>query len=135
MPKWKGHKPATSAVLVDLLTTAHTGGVKFSRSERVLFTACEFWAAARNRALAGLLSDDAENQLSAAEQSFKIIGLNKAALVLRSGRIKLAEIDTPLPLERVAATIENALAAIDEPVDEAIANFASDQARERFIHP
>jgi hypothetical protein len=133
MPNWKGHRPATSTVLVDLLTTAHTGGVKFSRSERVLFTACEFWAAARNHALAGLLGDDAEAQLCAAEESFKTIGLKKAALVLRSGRIKLTEIDRPLPLQRVATTIENALAAIDEPVDEAIANFATEQARERLI--
>jgi hypothetical protein len=134
MPNWKGHRPATSAVLVDLLTTAHTGGVRFSRSERVLFTACEFWAAARNRALAGLLCDDADGQLYAAEQAFKTIGLNKAALVLRSGHMKLTEIDRPLPLQRVAAAIENALAAIDEPVDEVIANYATEQALERFIH-
>lgn len=127
MSNWEGHKPATSAVLLDLLTTAQSGSMKFSRSERVLFTACEFWAAAQNRALAELLSDDAQYQLQAAEQSFAAIGLTKAALILHVGLMKLA-VDRPVPLHKVAENIENALANIDEPVDEALARFASAQA-------
>lgn len=134
MPNWEGHKPATSAVLLDLLTTAQSGSMKFSWSERVLFTACEFWAAAQNRALEGLLTDDAQSQLQAAEQSFAAIGLTKAALILHGGLMKLA-VDRPAPLHKVAANLENALANLDEPVDEALARFASTQTGDRLNHP
>ncbi|MEA3135443.1 MAG: hypothetical protein QOG17_3289 [Gammaproteobacteria bacterium] len=135
MPSWEGHRPATSAVLIDLITTAHSGRVRFSRSERVLFTACEFWAAARNRSLLGLLSEDAESQLRAAEGSFTAMGLAKSALVLRRGREKLMENDPPVTLRRLAGNIETALADIDEPVDEVIAGFASGQAWDRLSKP
>jgi len=135
MPNWDGHRPATSAVLIDLITTAHSGRVRFSRSERVLFTACEFWAAARNRSLLGLLSDDAESQLRAAEESFTAMGLTKSALILRSGRMSLMQSDPPATLEQVAENIERALGDIEEPVDEVIAGFASGQAWDRLIKP
>jgi hypothetical protein len=135
MPNWEGHKPATSAVLIDLITTAHSGRVRFSRSERVLFTACEFWAAARNRSLLGLLSEDAESQLQAAEESFTAMGLAKSALVLRRGREKLMKNDPPVTLRRLAENIETALADIDEPVDEVIAGFAGGQAWDRLSKP
>jgi hypothetical protein len=135
MPKWEGHRPATSAVLIDLITTAHSGRVRFSRSERVLFTACEFWAAARNRSLLGLLRDDAESQLQGAEESFTVMGLTKSALILRSGRMNLLESDPPATLEDVAEDIERALSDIEEPVDEIIAGFANGQAWDRLNKP
>ena len=33
---WDGHKPATSAVLLDVITTAATGSAKVTRADRVL---------------------------------------------------------------------------------------------------
>ena len=83
---WEGHQPATSARLLDVMTTATSGSAKVSRSEKALFTACEFWASARNRNLLGQLSDDAITQLRAAEASFTVIGLTEVAGVpARSG--------------------------------------------------
>jgi hypothetical protein len=128
---WQGHEPATSAALIDVLTTATTGSARVSRSDRILFTACEFWASARNHVLSEQLSDDAVAQLESAEASFGIIGLVKSATILRNARRDLTEVDPPVPLADVARAIERSLADVDEPVDQMIAQFANEQARHR----
>ena len=130
-PDWPGHKPATSALLLDVITTATTGSAKVSRSDRVLFTACEFWASARNRTLLSQLSDDAVNQMRAAEAAFTVIGLKKAATIVHRGRLTLTVNDPPVPLREVVETMEKALANIDEPVDQMIADFADGQTSDR----
>ena len=124
MSNWNGHAPATSGVLLDLLTTAHTGRTLFSIAQRALFTACEFWAATKNRTLLDHLGSDAESQLRAAEESFDLIGLKWAPRILERTRMQL-EVDSPASLVRIAEDLEDVLNALDEPVDSAIASFAS----------
>ena len=130
-PNWEGHEPDTSARLLDVLVTATTGSAKVSRSDRILFVACEFWAAARNRSLLEQLRTDALSQLRAAEEAFTVIGLPKTAGCLRLGRMALMDFDPPTPLENVAVNIEDWLEDVDEPVDQVIAEFAKRQASER----
>jgi hypothetical protein len=132
---WKGHKPATSVVLLDVMTTATTGSAKVSRSDRVLFTACEFWASASNGTLLGQLSDDPGPQLRAAEAAFTVIGLTKTAGIVQSGRVALTDCDSPQSLRQVAESIEKALSTVDEPVDQMIADFADRQTLERQARP
>ena len=103
-----------------------------SRSEKALFTACEFWASARNRNLLGQLSDDAIAQLRAAEASFTVIGLTQVASVLRCARVELTETDPPPVLRDVVENIEKCLGDSDEPVDQALAEFAGELARYRL---
>src|SRR6266849_762762 len=103
---WEGHQPATSARLLDVMTTATSGSVKVSRSEKALFTSCEFWASARNRNLLGQLTGDAITQLRAAEASFTVIGLTQVAGVLRCARADLTETDPPPALSDVVENIE-----------------------------
>jgi hypothetical protein len=129
---WEGHQPATSARLLDVMTTATTGSAKVSRSEKVLFTACEFWASARNRSLLGQLAEDALSQLRAAEASFTVIGLTEVASVLRRARADLTDTDPPPPLRNIVEHIEECLAASGEPVDQALADYASELARDRL---
>jgi hypothetical protein len=129
---WEGHQPATSARLLDVMTTATSGSAKVSRSEKALFTACEFWASARNRNLLGQLAEDAIGQLRAAEASFTVIGLTDVAGVLRRARAQLTETDPPSALRDVVNTIEERLADTGEPVDQALADFASQLARDRL---
>ena len=129
---WEGHEPATSAALLDVITDATSGSARLSRSDRVLFTACEFWAAARNSALLSQLSENALSQLRAAEIAFTAIGLTKAANILHRARIELTELDTPLPLRLVVEKMEKALAGSDEQVDQKIAEFANKLARDRL---
>jgi hypothetical protein len=118
--------------LLDVMTTATTGSARISRSEKALFTACEFWASARNRSLLGQLADDALTQLRAAEASFTVIGLTQIASVLRRARAELMETDPPLLLGDVVENIEKCLADSDEPVDQALADFASELALSRL---
>jgi hypothetical protein len=129
-PPWEGHKPGTSSVLLDLATTAESGKVKFSWSERALFTACEFWAAARNHSLGSHLSDDPLEQLHAAEESFDAMGLSKTATIIRRGRVTLTG-NNPASYRQVAKQIEMGLDALDEPVDEVLENFANTRAQEK----
>ncbi|HEV7612211.1 MAG TPA: hypothetical protein VGO37_10075 [Steroidobacteraceae bacterium] len=130
-PTWEGHEPDTSARLLDVLVTATTGSAKVSRSDRILFVACEFWAAARNRSLLEQLSADPIAQLRAAEEAFHVIGLPKVAGCLRLGRLALTDFNPPIQLKNVAENIESWLEDVDEPVDQVIAEFAKKQASER----
>ncbi|HEY4969099.1 MAG TPA: hypothetical protein VII35_04280, partial [Steroidobacteraceae bacterium] len=105
-PDWEGHEPDTSARLLDVLITATTGAAKVSRSDRILFVACEFWAAARNRSLHEQLQTGAIAQLREAEEAFTAIGLTHAAGCLRLGRLALL-VDPPPPLKDVVENVEN----------------------------
>ena len=129
---WEGHQPATSARLLDVMTTATTGSAAVSRSEKALFTACEFWASARNHSLLGQLAEDPLTQLRAAEASFTVIGLTRIASVIRGARDALKLNTLPLALSGVVDDVEKSLAESDEPVDQALADFASELARARL---
>ncbi len=113
------------------MTTATTGSAKVSRSEKALFTACEFWASARNRSLLGQLAEDPITQLRAAEASFTVIGLAEAAGVLRRARVDLTETFPPPEFRDVIELIEKCLAASIEPVDQVLADFAGELALAR----
>jgi len=128
---WEGHKPATSATLLDVITTATTGSAKVSRSAKALFTACEFWAAARNGGLVAQLADDAIAQLRAAEASFTVVGLLNTAHLLHEARILLAQSTPPSPLAVIVRALEKSLATSQEPVDQRLADFADLLARDR----
>jgi hypothetical protein len=130
-PDWEGHKPATSAVLLDVITTATTGSAKVSRADRVLFTACEFWASARNGSLLSQLSADPVTQLRAAEAAFTVIGLKQAASIVQRGRMDMMRTSPPVPLKVVTDNLERELATLDEPVDQMIADFANREASDR----
>jgi hypothetical protein len=134
-PNWQGHKPATSAELLNIITTATTGSAKLSRSDRVLFTVCEFWASARNRTLLSQLADDAVSQLRAAEIAFTAIGLSNAGSIVRRARMDLAESNAPVPSVRIVENMENALADNYESVDQVIADFADQQSQLRTGPP
>ncbi len=128
---WDGHEPDTSARLLDVLISATTGSAQVSQADRVLFVACEFWAAARNHSLSEQLRDRAVPQLREAEEAFTMIGLSTTAGYLRLGRLSLTEFNPPTPIQDVAENIEKWLADVDEPVDHKIAEFAKTQASAR----
>jgi hypothetical protein len=131
MGHWEGHKTATSAALLDVITTAVTGSARPSHSDRILFTACEFWASARNCTLFEQLRDDPLNQLQTAEAAFTDIGLTGVALVVSRSREMFTEDPQLDSLSKVCKSIESSLAEIDEPVDQVIAAYANQQARRR----
>jgi hypothetical protein len=131
-PNWEGHKAATSAELLNVMTTAITGSAKLSQSDRLLFTVCEFWASARNRTLLTQLADDAVSQLRAAEIAFTAMGLSNTASIVRRARMDLTESSAPVQLTQTIEIMENSLADSYEFVDQVIADFADQQARARI---
>jgi hypothetical protein len=127
MREWRGHRPETCKVLLRLLRKAGRDAHSVSKNERVLFIACEFWAAANNRTLGEHLGKEAITKLQEAEESFEIIGLADIATIVRLGYRDLTSAKPAISLSEVATRIEDALTSTDERVDESIAHFACGQ--------
>jgi hypothetical protein len=110
--------------MLALLSKAATGVGNFSYAERVLFVACEFWAAAMNRTLAHHLTGHAHSKLHQAEDAFRTIGLAGVEKVLRLGYVEFTTASPPKSLAQIATLLEDKLAHLDESVDEGIEVFA-----------
>jgi hypothetical protein len=121
---WTGHRPATSAAILALLTKACEGGKSFSYSERVLFVACEFWAAARGGELQRYLIEESRSKLREAEEAFGAIGLTQLESVLHRSIIAIEAPSSSTAVVRVLEELEKRFALIEEPVDEALETFA-----------
>jgi hypothetical protein len=132
MTRWHGHSAKTSAALLAILSDAQRGDTRFSYGERVLCTACEFWAAAMHRTLAHHLGNNAETILRDAEESFSAMGLSSVAALLREGRSSLTKAQPPVPARQVAADLQQALSTLKEPVDDLIGEYAAEQASSRL---
>ncbi len=126
---WAGHSPATSNMLFNVLIKAHGGDGSISYAERVLFTACEFWADAKNRTLTARLASDGIQELQGAEEAFAAVGLVRVPAILRFERIHLAGNAACVSWRTVANRIEAALEVADEPVDVRLAEFALERTR------
>ncbi len=104
-----------------------------TRPEANLVVACEFWASAMNRTLSQHLAGSAFIRLRAAEESFAGIHASGARAAVRLARLRLRVAGTPAPLGDIAEQLEAELAALTEPVDVFIADFARQHVRPRPI--
>ena len=125
MADWNGHLPATTAALFAVLMRATAAPDTVFQYDRVLSTACEFWASTRHRGLLAYLNDDAIARLSAAETAFRAIGAHKAAAILHRGQSALAHHDPLVSLKCACDPMEADLANCDEPVDQLLSDFAA----------
>jgi hypothetical protein len=126
MGAWRGHFPITSFVLLELLRKAEAGGRDFSRAERVLFTACEFWAAVATRSLTTYLKVDAIERLDSACVALASIGAIRVADVVRVVLGEHPASGRATPVRELAADLENRL--LNTPgdnVDQLIASYAA----------
>jgi hypothetical protein len=126
---WAGHSPVTSNVLFKVLIKTLGGDANISYAERVLFTACEFWADAKNHTLGARLANGGVQELRAAEQAFAAIGLVRVSAILRFESMCLTGADSRVSWQTIASRIETALAEADEPVDVRLAEFAIERTR------
>ena len=122
-----------SSVLLASFVKAQRGGIEFSRSQRVLYTVCELWAAAMNESLEHYLGECAEARLHCVEVSFRALKLKRVARILRRGRTQLKHCGTPDSLNEVIKGMELYLARLREPVDQESSRFAHEQTLDRFI--
>ena len=110
---WQGHWPITSVALLEFLDHAAAGRLDFSRAERILYIACEFWAAANAHELGTHIDAESIDPLADARHAFSAVGaIEVTGILRRSG-----------PRPDIAAMEEQLLAA-SESVDQLIANFA-----------
>ena len=125
MTRWPGHSPITKSVLLALLERAAEGNSKFSRSERLLYAACEFWAAVSTGQLGRYLETDGEDRLRTAQDAFSEIGAAGLASDLRAVMDGWTGTSAPPPWRRqYTVDLESRLRATDDPVDQLITNYA-----------
>ena len=127
MVAWRGHSYVTSFVLRSLIRKATAGRSELSRDERLLYTACEFWAAVAARSLLPLLGSGAGAQLRAFAEVLEEIGSVRTASVLRRASFEFDGTKSPQWLRRAARALETRLLAVDESVDATLARFAVDR--------
>jgi len=121
---WTGHWRLTNDALMAIMLKAHVGCTQFSRGERVLFTACEFWAAARHKELGPFLACNIARKLQNAEMAFATIGCVRIPRILQDERHFATSASLVVQLKRISTRVEVSLERTDEPVDQLLAQFA-----------
>jgi hypothetical protein len=131
MDTWHGHSTITSSVLVALLRRAGAGDTTFTAADRVLYTVCEFWAAAAADGLVEHLGSEPLDRLRAAYVAFSAIGAVQAAGTLRGVVDQFPE-EPPSAkwVQERSSELEAGLRANAETVDRLIAKFASRRVEE-----
>jgi hypothetical protein len=130
-----GHTATTSASLLKILQKTQAAGTRFSHTERVMYTACEFWIAAVNHSLTRYLGNIPKIVLRDAEAAFAAIEIPSVANILREARNGLMTAAPGVPAERVLAQLQQSLDRLEEPVDEMIGKFAAEQTWSRLKRP
>ena len=135
MAQRRVYTAATSASVLEMLNQARAAGKRFSHTERVLHTACEFWVAAVNRSLGRYLDIIPKIILRDAEAAFAAIEIPSVADILRDARIDpLLERNSGRAGE-IIAKLQCALEHHAEPVDDMIRKFAVEQTWSRLKRP
>jgi hypothetical protein len=121
---WHGHFPVTYAALLPLLTRASAGQIGFSRAERLLCVACEFWAAVNAGELETHLDSNVSDRLRDARFAFSEIGAEHVVNALHQTAIAIAGTRSTGERHRRIADVEERLLRVPDPVDVLIARFA-----------
>ena len=135
MTQRHGPTATTSASVLELLRQAQAGGTRFSHTERVLYTTCEFWVATVNRSLGRYLGIIPKVILRDAEAAYAAIGIPSVADILRDARVSLLAAQTPSAAVEVVARLQRTLEHLQEPVDDRIGKFAIEQTWSRLKRP
>jgi hypothetical protein len=126
LDSWRGHFPITHDVLLPILLRAAAGDKDFTRTERILYTACEFWAAIQARSIVTHLGSKSADNLLDAIVAFSAIGATQVARTLNAGYNDMAIAGTAQRRFEGLAALENELSKTLDPVDHLIARYAAD---------
>jgi hypothetical protein len=118
-----------------MLNKTRAEGTRFSHTERVLHTSCEFWVAAMNQSLARYLGGAPKIVLRDAEAAFAAIEIESVADLLRDARNCLTASAPAMPAERVLSQLQLDLNQLAGPVDAMIGKFAAEQTWSRLKRP
>jgi hypothetical protein len=120
---WRGHFPITSIALLSILNRAATGQEEFSHSERVLYVACEFWAAVNALELEAHLDPEVADPLHDARFAFSAIGAEHLANNLLQPVVPTGDL-TQDGHGQWIAILQEQLLRVADPIDVLIARFA-----------
>ena len=124
--EWRGHLRSTRYVLEPLLLRcAEEENPRISLPERLLFNACEFWAAVANRCLIRHLGRAPHWRLAMATDAFEGCGAIRVARVLRRQASALPTKPSGETVEQTVAALEAALLPMSQEIDTALARFAN----------
>jgi hypothetical protein len=134
---WRGHSQVTSVALLSLLERAAAGQTEFSRAERLLYVACEFWAAVNAREIDAHLSSEVGDPLRDVRFAFSAIGAKHVVKILHQAAVEATGSRSKDARKERIADIEEQLLCVPDPVDTLIARFAWRHLREeqRSIAP
>jgi hypothetical protein len=121
---WRGHFPVTSVALLSLLHRAAADQLEFSRVERILWIACEFWAAVNARELNAHLDTELGDPLRDARSAFSAIGATIVVKTLHQVAVGAAGAASKGTRSERISDIEGRLLRLPESVDMLIARFA-----------
>lgn len=121
---WRGHFPVTSVALLSLLHRAAADQSEFSRAERILWIACEFWAAVNARELNAYLDTELGDHLRDARSAFSAIGATIVVKTLRQIAAGTTGSVSKGARHKRISDIEERLLRLPEAVDMLIARFA-----------
>jgi hypothetical protein len=121
---WNGHLPVTHIALLSLLSRAAAGHREFSRVERLLCVACEFWAAVNARELDAYLDSHASDRLRDARFAFSEIGAEHVVQAMHQSALDVAGPRSIGERGELIAEFEERLLRAPDPVDMLIARFA-----------
>jgi len=121
---WNGHLPVTRARLTSILERVVHGAAQFTLAERVLVTACEFWALA----MAGELHTQSEKtimgKLRFAAMVYESIGADGVASALATAHGDLARMQAKLQRKQRLQQLEAELLGAAQAMDALLARFA-----------
>ncbi len=123
---WSGHFPITHFVLQALVRKEEQGAPEISRAERVLLTACQFWAAVARRELSQYLASECVQRLVVAFEAFTEIGAIRIASALRIAIVHCPDNPSSAWLLRNMLNVESCLLDTEDPIDQLIAGFAAE---------
>jgi hypothetical protein len=122
--QWRGHAFGTRETLQAILERAAMGHREFSVEERVLYMACEFWAAVCNQTLPAHLRSDTARELRRMAIIYATIGAAELARWLNAGAGVWRRKRGPIARNRYLHALQKQLRNTSDVVDHLIEQFA-----------
>lgn len=121
MTRWSGHLPITRVALFSIVVRAAADECEFSRDERLLFVASEFWAAVSANELRAHLGSQALERLRTAGIAMGSLGAVDLANTIFEGVDELSAMNSRKQRSAYLERLEHQLQTTQDSVDVLIA--------------
>lgn len=125
MKPWPGHLPITRLVVFTILNRAAVHESDFSDDERMLCTACEFWAAVAAGELSDHLGSQPAARLRTAGIALRSLGAEASPRHIFTALDELRNLRPGVQCDEAIVHLARQLQATDESIDELLGLFAT----------